>query len=88
MSHKRNFQALHWRGRERDVHKIISSHRRYAKTTGDNSLLKDRYMKEGRKKVRVKKGKDPLFDLRNIAVETGIKDLAEHHDHYLYGVFK
>ena len=40
-------------------------------------------MKESRKKVRVKKGKDPLFDLRNIAVETGIKDLAEHHDHYL-----
>ena len=45
-------------------------------------------MKESRKKVRVKKGKDPLFDLRNIAVETGIKDLAEHHDHYLYGVSK
>ena len=43
-------------------------------------------MKKIRKKVRVKKGKDPLFDLRNIAVETGIKDLAEHHDHYLYGV--
>jgi hypothetical protein len=45
-------------------------------------------MKKGRKKVRVKKGKDPLFDLRNIAVEAGIKDLAEHHDHYLYGVSK
>ena len=45
-------------------------------------------MKESRKKVRVKKGRDPLFDLRNIAVETGIKDLAEHHDHYLYGVSK
>jgi hypothetical protein len=45
-------------------------------------------MKESRKKVRVKKGKDPLFDLRNIAVETGIKDLAEHHNHYLYGVPK
>ena len=45
-------------------------------------------MKESRKKVRVKKGKDPLFDLRNIAVETGIKDLAEHHDHYLYDVSK
>jgi hypothetical protein len=43
-------------------------------------------MKESRKKVRVKKGRDPLFDLKNIAVETGIKDLAEHHDHYLYGV--
>lgn len=45
-------------------------------------------MKESRKKVKVKKGRDPLFDLRNIAVETGIKDLAEHHDHYLYGVSK
>jgi len=45
-------------------------------------------MKESRKKARVKKGKDPLFDLRNIAVKTGIKDLAEHHDHYLYGVSK
>lgn len=43
-------------------------------------------MKESRKKVRVKKSKDP--DLRNIAVETGIKDLAEHHDHYLYSVSK
>jgi hypothetical protein len=45
-------------------------------------------MKESRKKVRVKKGREPLFDLRNIAVETGIKDLAEHHDYYLYGVSK
>lgn len=45
-------------------------------------------MKESRKKVRVKKSKDPLFDLRKIAVETGIKELAEHHDHYLYGVSK
>ena len=45
-------------------------------------------MKENRKKVSVKKGKDPLFDLRKVAVETGIKDLAEHHDHYLYDVSK
>ena len=45
-------------------------------------------LKESRKKVRVKKGKDPLFDLKDIAVETGIEDLAEHHDHYLYGVTK
>ncbi len=45
-------------------------------------------MNESKKKVRVKKGKDPLFDLRKVAVETGIKDLAEHHDHYLYGVSK
>ena len=45
-------------------------------------------IKESRKRVKVKKGRDPLFDLRNIAVETGIKDLAGHHDYYLYGVPK
>ncbi len=45
-------------------------------------------MKESRKKVKLKKGRDPLLDLKDIAVETGIKDLAEHHDHYLYGVSK
>jgi hypothetical protein len=45
-------------------------------------------LKESRKKIKIKKGKDPLFDLKDIAVETGIKDLAEHHDHYLYGVAK
>lgn len=45
-------------------------------------------LKESREKVRVKKGKDPLFGLKDIAVETGIKDLAGHHDHYLYGVTK
>ena len=45
-------------------------------------------LKESRKKVRVKKGRDPLFDLKDIAVETGIKDLAEHHDYYLYRVTK
>ena len=45
-------------------------------------------MKESKKEEKVKRGKDPLFGLRDIAVETGIKDLAEHHDHYLYGVPK
>ncbi len=45
-------------------------------------------MKESKKKEKVKKGKDPLFGLKDIAVETGIKDLAVHHDHYLYGVPK
>lgn len=45
-------------------------------------------MKENRKKEKVKKGRDSLLDLRDIAVETGIKDLAEHYDHYLYGVPK
>jgi len=45
-------------------------------------------MRKSNKKVKVKKQKDPLWDLKKIAVETGIKDLAEHHDHYLYGVCK
>lgn len=45
-------------------------------------------LKESRKKEKVKKGRDSLFDLRKIAVETGIKDLAEHHDRYLYRAFK
>lgn len=30
--------------------------------------------------------KDPLMTLHKFAVETGIKDLAGHHDHYIYGV--
>ncbi|NUO09170.1 MAG: hypothetical protein HUU08_10895 [Candidatus Brocadia sp.] len=51
-----------------------------------------RNLKAGKKKVKkkgiTKKEKDPLLDLKNIAVETGIKDLAEHHDHYLYSVTK
>ena len=29
---------------------------------------------------------DPLLAIHELAAETGIKDLAEHHDHYLYGV--
>jgi hypothetical protein len=37
------------------------------------------------KKEKMNKGRDPLFGLREIAVETGIKDLAENHDRYLYG---
>ncbi len=45
-------------------------------------------MKESKKKEKAKKGKDSLFGLKDIAVETGIKDLAEHHDHYLYEVSK
>ena len=44
-------------------------------------------MKESRK-VSAPKGKDPLLGLKDIAVETGIKDLAEHHDFYLYGAPK
>jgi excisionase family DNA binding protein len=29
---------------------------------------------------------DPLLTLAELAVETGIKDLAQNHDRYLYGV--
>lgn len=29
---------------------------------------------------------DPLLTLHKLAVDTGIKDLAQNHDHYLYGV--
>ena len=29
-----------------------------------------------------------LNDIENIAVDTGIKDLAENHDHYLHGLPK
>lgn len=29
---------------------------------------------------------DPLLAIHQLAVETGIKDLAEHHDRYLYGL--
>lgn len=31
---------------------------------------------------------DVLDDLLEFSVETGIADLAEHHDHYLYGTPK
>lgn len=27
---------------------------------------------------------DPLLAIHELSVETGLKDLAEHHDHYLY----
>jgi len=36
---------------------------------------------------REKKG-NALADVDKIAIETGIQDLAEHHDHYLYGISK
>jgi len=50
------------------------------------------YLKEGilsdRKKKEIKESSESLLNLEDIAVETGISDLAEHHDHYLYGVPK
>lgn len=29
---------------------------------------------------------DPLLTIHDLAVDSGIKDLAQHHDHYLYGL--
>jgi len=50
------------------------------------------YLKEGilsdKKKKEMKERSESLLNLEDIAVETGISDLAEHHDHYLYGVPK
>lgn len=31
------------------------------------------------------RGRDPLFQMADLAVETGISDLATNIDHYLYG---
>ena len=31
---------------------------------------------------------DPSYDISSLAVETGICNLAEEHDHYLYGTPK
>ena len=45
-------------------------------------------IRKSKKKVKTKKDRDPLYDLGSIAVKTGIKDLAENHDYYLYGVQK
>jgi len=49
-------------------------------------ILSDRKKKEA-KDIANDMG-DPLLDLEDIAIETGIPDLAQHHDHYLYGVPK
>jgi hypothetical protein len=41
-----------------------------------------------RQKISTEKKGNALADVDEIAIETGIQDLAEHHDHYLYGVSK
>ena len=38
-----------------------------------------------REKIFTEKKGNALADVDKIAIETGIQDLAEHHDHYLYG---
>jgi hypothetical protein len=37
-----------------------------------------------REKMSTEKKRNALTDVDKIAIETGIQDLAEHHDHYLY----
>ena len=41
-----------------------------------------------REKIFTEKKGNALADVDKIAIETGIRDLAEHHDHYLYGISK
>jgi hypothetical protein len=36
-------------------------------------------------KRKKRRGKDPLYAMGDLAVETGIPDLATNIDHYLYG---
>jgi hypothetical protein len=43
---------------------------------------------EGRLEVNVLLDTNALADVDKIAIETTIQDLAEHHDHYLYGISK
>jgi hypothetical protein len=35
-----------------------------------------------------KRSSDPITTIKDIAVRTGIPDLADQHDHYLYGLPK
>jgi len=41
-----------------------------------------------KKPIDKKVVQDPLFDLENISVSTGIKDFARQHDFYIYGTHK
>lgn len=47
-----------------------------------NEMLISAKKKRGRKRINA------LLDVDTIAIETGISDLADQHDHYLYGVPK
>lgn len=47
-----------------------------------NEILITTRAKRGRKKINT------LVDVDKIAIDTGIPDLADQHDHYLYGVSK
>ncbi|MGA1876145.1 MAG: hypothetical protein ACMUIA_11110 [bacterium] len=42
----------------------------------------------GRKKKKAKDREEPSLNLKDLAIETGVPDLAENHDHYLYGAPK
>ncbi|MBM4136924.1 MAG: hypothetical protein FJ241_08865 [Nitrospira sp.] len=50
--------------------------------------LKKGILSEKKKRKGGKKKRDPLLLVDEFAVDTGIPDLAEQHDHYLYGVPK
>ena len=45
-------------------------------------ILTSSETKPGRKKI------DALSEVDRVSIETGIADLADQHDHYLYGVPK
>ena len=47
-----------------------------------NEILKPPKKKRGQKRIHT------LSDLDKLAIDTGISDLADQHDHYLYGVPK
>lgn len=50
-------------------------------------FLKEEFFMSGRKDSE--RGEiNALSEVDKIAIETGISDLARHHDHYLYGTAK
>lgn len=60
-----------------------------------NEVKEQFHLKEGDKFITSleplnenKLRKDPAYSLSSWAVDTGIEDLAQEHDHYLYGTPK
>lgn len=50
-------------------------------------FLKEEFLLS-KSKGHERKGINALLQVDKIALETGISDLARHHDHYLYGLPK
>ncbi len=50
-------------------------------------FLKEEFLLSRRKEPE-REGINALLEVDKIALETGISDLARHHDHYLYGLPK